>query len=255
MELLDEESHRLLLWAVRLNEVGSSPTAEELHQLSQPRRPAAETVVRSLTGRATEYAEDTLASLIRRALVEHRDDGTVVATELGRTVVNALGLHPDDTPLFEVIEADMRSSDTLAFARVAGRLAALDRPMLVDPYCRVDQLEYLVTHTSITRVLVSDRLDDGDLDSIAQLVDSIKRRPVRLRVRVAPAAAIHDRHVIDSDRVLQVASTVGAPGTTATVITEAIDAADAVRSYYRSVWRAADKLASYRPGRLGDAAA
>lgn len=247
MDLLDEESHRLLLWAVRLQEVGGAPLGAELRQLARPRRAPGESIAIGLSGRPAEFAESALDSLLRRGLIEDLPDDRVAPTELGRVVVSALGLHPDEMPLFEVIDGDLRSSDPLGFARVAGRIAALDRPMLVDPYCRRDQLEYLITHTSISKVLVSDRLDAEDLAEIADLVDSLRRRDTRLKVRVAPAAAVNDRHVIDRDRVMAIASTATAPA--ATVISEPFDLASAVREYYRSVWQLSAKLASYRPKR------
>jgi hypothetical protein len=100
--------------------------------------------------------------------IEEVADQRFAPTDLGRLVVNALGLHPEEAPLFEVLDTDLRSSDPLAFARVVGRIAALDRPLVVDPYCRRAQLEYLVTHTSVNKVLVSDRLSDEDVDDALQ---------------------------------------------------------------------------------------
>lgn len=248
MDLLDEESHRLLLWAVRLFEVGGTPTRKELRRLAEPRRPAALAVVTGLSGRNRDFAESAISSLVRRGLLEEVVDQRVVPTELGRLVVNALGLHPDETPLFEVLDTDLRSSDPLAFARVVGRIAALDRPMVVDPYCRRSQLEYLVTHTSVNKVLVSDRLSDEDLDDLVEFVESIRHRETRLRLRVAPAADIHDRHVINGDRVLQIGGTAHQVGGGTTVVSEPVDLGEDVRRYYRLIWKRAERLASYRPG-------
>lgn len=248
MDLLDEESHRLLLWAVRLSEVGASPTRKELRRLSEPRRPAALAVVSGLSGRQADFSEGAISSLVRRGLIEEVVDGRVTPTEIGRMVVNALGLHPEEAPLFEVLDTDLRSSDPLAFARVVGRIAALDRPMVVDPYCRRAQLEYLVTHTSATRVLVSDRLSSEDLDDLVEFVGSIRQREAKLRLRVAPASAIHDRHVINGDRVLQIGGTSQPAGGGTTVVTEPVDLGSDVRRYYRMVWKRAEKLATYRPG-------
>lgn len=248
MDLLDEESHRLLLWTVRLHEVGGTPTRKELRRLAEPRRPAALAVVSGLTGRDVDFSEGAVSSLLRRGLIEAVAEDRLAPTELGRMVVNALGLHPDEAPLFEVLDTDLRSSDPLAFARVVGRIAALDRPMVIDPYCRRAQLEYLVTHTTVTRVLVSDRLDEADLADLADYVNSLSRRATKLRLRVAPADAIHDRHVINGDRVLQIGATTAqnaAGGTT--VISEPVDLGAAVRRYYRMVWKQADRLARYRP--------
>jgi hypothetical protein len=247
MDLLDEESHRLLLWTVRLFEVGGTPTRKELRRLAEPRRPAALAVVSGLAGRNADFAEGAIASLLRRGLLEEVVDQRLAPTELGRLVVNALGLHPEEAPLFEVLDTDLRSSDPLAFARVVGRIAALDRPMVVDPYCRRPQLEYLIAHTSVNRVLVSDRLSDDDLDDLIDVVRSIRHRDTKLRLRVAPAAAIHDRHVINGDRVLQIGGTAHQVGGGTTVVSEPVDLGEDVRSYYRAVWKQADRLAVYRP--------
>lgn len=247
MDLLDEESHRLLVWAVRLFEVGGTPTRKELRRLAEPRRPAALAVVSGLTGRDIDFSEGAVASLERRGLIELATGERIVPTEMGRMVVNALGLHPEDTPLFEVLETDLRSSDPLAFARVVGRIAALDQPLVVDPYCRRPQLEYLATHTTATRVLVSDRLTAAELDELVEYVASITRRDTKLRLRVAPAHEIHDRHVINGDRVIQIGGIASTGGSGTTVLSEPLDLGVAAREYYRSVWKRARKLASYRP--------
>ena len=251
MDLLDEESHRLLLWAVRLDEAGGTPTHGELQLLAEPRREAGQAIVDALSGRTTEFSESAVASLERRGLIDEVIDERIVPTELGRQVVSALGLHPEESPLFEVIEADLRSSDPLAFARVVGRIAALDRPLVIDPLCRRPQLEYLVAHTSVAKVLVSDRVSEADLEDMADFVRSLTRRHTKLRLRVAPADAIHDRHVIDGERVLLVGGTAQTVGAGTTVLAEPIDLGGAARGYYKAVWKQATKLATYKPGKDG----
>lgn len=249
MDLLDEESHRLLLWTVRLHEVGGTPTRKELRRLAEPRRPAALAIVSGLTGRDVDFSEGAIASLVRRGLVDAVADDRLAPTDLGRMVVNALGLHPEETPLFEVLDTDLRSSDPLAFARVVGRIAALDHPMVVDPYCRRPQLEYLAAHTTVTRVLVSDRLDAAELADLADYVQSLSRRSTELRLRVAPSGSIHDRHVIDGDRVLQIGAATAQSATAGTtVISEPVDLGREVRRYYKMIWKQAERLAKYRPG-------
>ncbi len=256
MDLLDEESHRLLLWTVRLAEVGGSPSRKQLRRLAEPRRPAALSVVSGLSGRDAHFSEGAISSLLRRGLVEELDGDRVAPTELGRLVVNALGLHPQETPLFEVLEADLDSSDPLTLARVVGRIASFDRPTVVDPYCRRPQLEYLVTHTSVDKVLISDRVSDDELDDIIEFVRAIRHRATRLRIRVAPAAMVHDRHVIDGHRILQVGALADGVGGGTTVLAEPTDLDADVRRYYRQVWKRSEKLATYRPGEdLNDRAA
>jgi hypothetical protein len=224
MELLDEESHRILLWAVRLHEVGHAPTRTELADLAEGRRPAGLATVTGLDGRHSEYQEDAIDSLLRRGL----DQGF---------------------PAFEVLDADLSSSDPLAFARIVGRVAALHRPMLVDPYCRRSELEYLAAHTSVTRVLVSDRLDDDELADLADMVESLRRREHKLRLRVASAEKIQDRCVVSGDRIIQVGGLPSTNGGGTSVISEPHDLGAYAREYYRTVWRTADRLATYRPRR------
>ncbi|MEI2699364.1 MAG: hypothetical protein V9E94_13875 [Microthrixaceae bacterium] len=196
----------------------------------------------------TNFAEGAISSLIRRGLIEEVDAQRLVPTDLGRLAVSALGMHPDESPLFEVLDTDMRSSDPLAFARVVGRIAALDRPMVVDPYCRRAQLEYLVAHTDVTRVMVSDRLDSTDIDDLVDFVETLRSRDTQLRLRMAPTAAVHDRHVIDGDRVLQIGGTAHPVGGGTTVVSEPVDLGEDVRRYYRMVWKSASRLANYKPG-------
>jgi hypothetical protein len=248
MDLLDEESHRLLMWAVRLHEVGHTPTRKELRQLSEARRPAGFGVVTGLTGRETDFREGAIASLLRRGLLNTVGDEQVAPSELGRKVIDALGLQ-DAVPMFEVLDVDLRSSDPLAFARVVGRIAALHRPMVVDPYCRRSELEYLTAHTSVTRVLVSDRLEDDEIDDLIRFVGSISGRPDKLRLRLASRDEIQDRSVISDERVLQVGGLPGPTSGGSTVVTEPRDLGEATRAYYRSIWKGAERLVTYRPDR------
>jgi hypothetical protein len=252
MELLDQESHRLLLWLVRLDEVGHRVGAGELERLAEPRRAQGGELSERISGGRTGHAEGAMASLLRRGLAEpvEGDGDRVVPTDLGRRAVDAAALH-HQVPGFEVIEADLRSGDPLVFARVVGRIAALDAPMVVDPYCRRAELEYLVAHTSVSRVLVSDRLAGAELRALASVVRGLRHREVPLRVRVAPAAQVQDRCVISRDRVVQVGDVapVVAPvrSPAATVLAEPRDLAEAAREHYRRIWRRADRLAAYRP--------
>lgn len=247
MDLLDEESHRLLLWAVRLGEVGATPTEKELQQLAEPRGRVAGNIIEGLAGHDLDFAESAADALIRRGLLHADNNERLHATDLGKLVIAAMEFHPADSPLFEVLETDLRSSDVLGFARIVGRIATLHRPMIVDPYCDREQLEYVAAHTTVTRVLVSDRLSDDDLTEIAEFVDSIEGRNQRLRVRVAPASHIHDRHVISDDRVFMVSNLHYHNNVASTVITEPLDLSDSIRAHYRHVWKCAAKLAAYRP--------
>ena len=115
----------------------------------------------------------------------------------------------------------------------------------IQHFRRRPQLEYLVTHTTVNRVLVSDRLTQDDLDDLVDYVRSISRRDTKLRLRVAPAAQLHDRHVINDDRVLQIGG-ISSAGAGTTVLSEPLDLGGAVREYYRSIWKQARKLATYK---------
>ncbi len=253
MDLLDEESHRLLMWAVRLHEVGHSPTRKELRRLSEPRHPAGLAVVTGLTGQDADFREGAIASLERRGLLEAVGDDRLTPTEIGRRVIDAVGLQGDLLPQFEVLDVDLRSSDPLAFARVVGRVATLHRPMVVDPYCRRAELEYLSVHTSVTRVLVSDRLDADEVDDLVDLVHSIRRRDHKLRLRLASREDIQDRCVLSGDRVLQIGGLPSSSNGGATVVCEPRDLAPETRDYYRDVWKHAERLATFVPGSSGSA--
>jgi hypothetical protein len=249
MDLLDDESHRLLLWAVRLHEVGHVPTRRELRQVAEPRRAAGLAVVTGLTGRADDYREGAITSLIRRGLLEESGDHGVAPTELGRRVVQVLELEGGAQPMFEVLDVDLRASDPLGFARVVGRIAGMHRPMVVDPTCARSELEYQVAHSTVSRVLVSDRLGDDELDDLVDSVGSIRNRDVKLRLRVGPAEDLWDRCVIGEERVLQVGGLPAQAGGGTTVLVEVHDLDEAARRHYDRVWKDADRLAVYKPDR------
>ncbi|HNH38399.1 MAG TPA: hypothetical protein PK912_08130, partial [Microthrixaceae bacterium] len=106
-----------------------------------------------------------------------------------------------------------------------------------------------VAHTSVTRVLVSDRLDDGELAGLVEHVRSLGHRDLKLRIRVAAAEEIQDRCVVSRDRVLQVGGLPSAVGGGASVISEPHDLGEQTREHYRAVWRSATRLVSHRPRR------
>lgn len=248
MELLDEESHRVLLWAVRLHEVGHVPTPAELRALAEQRRPAGLAVVRGLSGQDPVFEEDATASLLRRGLLGVIGVDGVAPSELGRRVVDVLGLDAR-FPAFEVLDVDLSSSDPLAFARIVGRIAVLHHPMVVDPYCRRSELEYLCAHTSVTRVLVSDRLDEDEIDDLVDHVTSLRHRDHKLRLRVAPAEVLKDRCVVSAERILQVGGLPSSTSGGSSVVCEPHDLDVEIRAHYRDVWRRAERLAAYRPAR------
>jgi len=252
MDLLDEESHRVLLWAVRLHEVGHAPSRVELRDLAEGRRPAGLAIVTGLAGRDSAFEESAIDSLLRRGLLQPAGTDGVAPTALGRRVIDALGLDAG-FPAFEVLDVELGSSDPLAFARIVGRIASIHRPMVVDPYCRRSELEYLCAHTSVTRVLVSDRLDVDEVVDLVEFVESLQLREHKLRLRIAPGDVVADRCIVGEDRVLQIGGLPSAGGGGATAICEAHDLDDEARSYYRQAWRDAERLASYRPGRCRSA--
>ncbi|MBS1837925.1 MAG: hypothetical protein JST64_09530, partial [Actinobacteria bacterium] len=186
--------------------------------------------------------------LLRRGLLGTAGADWVVPTELGRRVVDAIG--PDaGFPAFEVLDVDLASSDPLAFARIVGRIAALHHPMVVDPYCRRSELEYLSAHTSITRVLVSDRLDDDEIEELVDHVRALRHRDHKLRLRVAPAELVQDRCVISRERILQVGGLPSSTSGGSSVVCEPHDLDAEIRGHYREVWRSSERLATYRPDR------
>src|SRR5690606_32603463 len=136
-----------------------------------------------------------------------------------------------------------------AVARVGGRSAGLARAVGGGPYLRRAGLGDPGAHPAVARVLVSDRLSEDDLEELVDYVESIRSREHKLRLRVAPAEAIHDRHVIDGDRVLQIGGTATTAGGGTTVLSEPVDLGGAARGYYRQVWKQARKLATYRPSK------
>lgn len=248
MELLDEESHRILQWAVRLDEVGHAPTTAALQALAEGRRRVGSAVVTGLTGQDPVFEETAVASLLRRGLLRRCGTEAIAPTELGARVVDALGIDAR-LPAFEVLDVDLGSSDPLAFARIVARVASMHRPMVVDPYCRRSELEYLAVHTSVTRVLVSSRLDGDEVEELVDFVGSMTGRDHKLRLRMAPAALVQDRCVISGERVALVGGLPSTSGGGSSVICEPHDVSGRIRAHYVELWRRSERLAAFRPQR------
>jgi hypothetical protein len=167
--------------------------------------------------------------------------GSVNMTELGRAVLRHLDEQELSSELAGVIELD--PDDEVVYARVIEGIARYDDAMLVDAYLDFESLNALVTRTSVTRVLTSNKGNDASarMAGLGTVLSGLwPDRELELRL----SGQMHDRYVIPPDGPIAMISTsLSGVGKRPTVmISIRPPAADHIRSTHEDIWDSAEPM-------------
>lgn len=119
-------------------------------------------------------------------MVENRVDGGVHMTRLGGIVLR--GAHELDQETSQPGEVLFSANDACATHEVLKVIRQAEPCLLVDPYCREEQLNDLARYTEVSRVPVGPRVS---AEEFGLTLDRVWR-PSELRV----SPDVHDRQVI-----------------------------------------------------------
>lgn len=246
VDLIDDRVHRTLEYVSVANRAGAPLTLADLTAFAnQPvPRPArtsniAFEVVQA-TQRAISYtsapAERIEEFVTRVRWVVDEPGSGLKLTRLGRAVLEHANRPPLpdslDGPLTVTIDPD----DPFAYTKVLGLIAEQGEGMLIDPYLTLDGLQDIVTASSTTRILTTDRDTRRRLSLIAHGLGAAEDSP---EVRKVAASTLHDRFFIaDDGPVYVLGSSLNSITRRPGVITPITDAAGAgaIRTAYERIW-------------------
>ena len=205
MRVASDTVHRLLAYLAALGAHGAQPSVSELDAYAEedePRMaPSSYVDQQSAFYEPEEWTWHWAHYLRRRGWVSVGDhggsrtgDAPVSITSLGRHLLR----HLDD----EAVVGDVRAVSILArgpaaYGRVIGRIAEHDRPLLVDAYFDETSLSDIVLHTTVSRLLLSDKGGKRGASRVAAVIGAAGRfsldgRPLEIRC----SGDLHDRFVV-----------------------------------------------------------
>ncbi|MEU8790046.1 hypothetical protein [Streptomyces sp. 142MFCol3.1] len=249
MQITSEEAHRLLFYVNAVTRRGHRITVPEFEAYAKA--PSRKT--RVVSGPLQNFAaltakwggervpnESWLQYLTRLEWVSSEGD-RLRLTGLGKAVLDELSSPTVDSGSEEATEVLLDPSDPHAYVKVIGVLGELGEGMLVDPYFRYDQLETIVEHTQIRRILASRKTGNTALSQL-QFALAVIGEDQRPEIRIADT--LHDRFAIgDNSNVVAIGTSLNSVGRNHSVVVPlSATAGKAVASVYEDLWSQANKL-------------
>lgn len=196
-------------------------------------------------GGRTEYLETWTEYLSRVGWISVSDD-SVKLTTLGHAILSDLSAPKIETASDDSSEVILDPSDPFAYVKIIGALADIGEGLLVDPYFRFDQLETVVEHTQIKRILTSKKIGAPAISQLA-LALAVFEESQRPEVRVA--SELHDRFAISTgEKVIAIGTSLNSVGRNLSIVVPlASVAGSAIRSSHEEIWAKARVLAPKNP--------
>lgn len=131
--------------------------------------------------------------------------------------------------------------DPLSYAQLVARLSSNEPTLIADPYIRIEELHRLVSHTALTRILSSSKVEDSDRRGMAVLAANASRP---IEVRFSSEESWHDRYVLRGTKVFQLGASVNGLNKNVTALLPVVDEAVAkpLREYVEGLWQGAQPL-------------
>lgn len=256
MELTNEISHRALTFVVSVVDQGYYPTLSELELYTENVGPRGatlripglvrfvETYQKAMGGQPPEKTHQWLLRI--QWLKIGPEETRVDITPLGRAVLRAL--NQQDVESDVALQVALEPSDSLAYAKVIGRIAQQGRALLVDPYFKMEHILHIIQQTAVERILVGEQLPKNERAQLAAAVDTLViERP--FEIRMASANEMHDRFIIpEAGPVETMGTSLTGVGKKLTVM-QSINppTADGIRDSYLKIWANAEVLARSDP--------
>jgi hypothetical protein len=244
MEIASEDTHRLLFYVGAVTRRGHLLSVAEFEAYAAGPQRKTKLVesggISSLRDLQKMFAsrrvptESWLDFLSRLRWISTEGD-KVKLTRLGKAILDELSSPVIDTETESATEVLLDPTDPHAYVKVIGVLAEIGEGMLVDPYFRYEQLETLVEHTQIRKILTSKKTGNTALSQL-QLALAVIGEDERPEVRVADS--LHDRFAIgDSGNVVAIGTSLNSVGRNHSMVVPISQmAGSAVASTYGNIW-------------------
>lgn len=205
----------------------------------------------SVLGSRPEYepdvpAEDHLDHLIRLRWLEESGTEGLQLTRLGQALLRTAEADVEGTGTADVVV--LGADNELSYPTLVSRMAEAHGGMVIDPYVRAEQVLAVLTYTTISRVLLSEKLQQADRAAVATLVSSFQSEH-HFEVRVAPKHLLHDRYVICDEFVNTIGTSLNTVGKQHATVLSSLPAlaAEGVRDQSEKWWTASTLLAQCGP--------
>ncbi|MFE1126464.1 hypothetical protein ACFW6R_07390 [Streptomyces albidoflavus] len=250
MEIASEGTHRLLFYVSAVNRRGYKLPVSEFEAYAK--RPTRKT--KTVSGVFGSSFSDLQSMMGNRVVPDESwrdylerlgwisvDGGIVNLTRLGKAILDELSSPASDVQSERAIEVLLDPSDPHAYVKVIGVLSEMGEGLLVDPYFRYDQLEMIVDHTRLRRVLTSKKTGNTALSQL-QFALAVVDEDQRPEIRVSES--LHDRFAIgDNGDVVAIGTSLNSVGRNHSVVVPISETAGkGVSSVYEQLWSAATVL-------------
>lgn len=241
VDLVNERTHRTLAFMSALTERGAAPTTDAVEEFYWWPNPMSEGALIDREVWGDESGERASWYLVRLGLatVETQEelddaDGKVRLTPQGRAMLQHLdSLRARPT---EIVEMYVDPSDQFAYPLVLLKLSQVGPGLMVDPYCRAEQLGDLLRFEGTNRVLLS-TASANQREAVALMLARAEDRHLEVR----RSTAIHDRYFIpDAGPVLMLGMSLNGVGKKVGAIAELGDEASSlIRKAHEKLWEEA----------------
>lgn len=199
MNILTEEQHRALAFIEACNSHGYGPEPDEVARwLAEPRKPLSDMYAAmasfSMLGGVLHRGAVT-DQLVRLGWVYRADARTrLFISELGEAL-----LRDADAKSAEVTASAtvvLGSDNPLSYAALMSELAAAGSGLLIDPYIRREELMHIVQDTTLTRLLVSEKVKEHNVAAMRSFLGYV---PADRGLDVRIVSEGHDRYMKAED--------------------------------------------------------
>lgn len=188
-------------------------------------------------------AETIIEHMVRLTWIEERptpgqEELGLRVTKLGGALLRHAAAGTTTHRNTEVVVFD--KNDPLAYPQLIGFFADQGPGLLIDPYLKLKDIETLITHTHLTRLLVSGKKSGrGGNDSILVQVQIYSDTVgFSRRVEIRSSTELHDRAVLtDEGEVYTIGTSLNGIGRTATtMVTMPSSVRDRLKQEYEQLW-------------------
>lgn len=238
MELLSDAAHRALAFVEVLEKNGAPPTADQVDEIGGAGHLLWGKDVSGYEWWSEEERETYPGYLSRIGLVTVVD-GVVRTTAQGRAILHHLSSAGTQAELIEMV---IDPADPFAYSKVLTRLAAFGPSMLIDPYCRHEQIWDILGFDGITRVLTGPEGSSRNMH--ASIASALQKLGTDRGIEVRWSAETHDRYLIPNggNVVMLGMSLNGAGRKIGTIASLSSSASQVLRQQHEELWRASTPI-------------
>lgn len=188
-------------------------------------------------------AETMIEHMVRLTWLEERsipgqEESGLRVTELGGALLRHAAT--DTTTHGNTDVVVFNKDDPLAYPQLIGFIAEQGPGLLIDPYLKLNDIETLITHTQLTRLLVSGKTSGrGSNNSILAQVEIYSDTVgFSRRVEIRSSNELHDRSILtDEGKVYTIGTSLNGIGrTSTTMVTMPPLVRDRLREVYELLW-------------------